>query len=107
MSGCAHCAYDIYAEDLEDFHSRLSSVRSQLAQVSPPVTREEWRSDLLGNFPSASSGGAGLEEDLKERAQQEVDRVIGDLDPTMRAFLEMERKIKKQERQKAKQAVAT
>ena len=40
---------------------------------------------------------------MKERAQREVDRVIADLDPTMRAFLEMERKMKKQEREKAKQ----
>ncbi|KAJ1019925.1 hypothetical protein NDA16_004206 [Ustilago loliicola] len=116
MSGCAHCAYDIYAEDLEDFHSRLSTVRTQLTQLSPPVTREEWREDLLGDYPSSagrssgdSSAGAASsaeesEEDMRERAQREVDRVIGDLDPTMRAFLEMERKLKKQEREKAKQA---
>ncbi|KAJ1031402.1 hypothetical protein NDA13_001796 [Ustilago tritici] len=111
MSGCAHCAYDIYAEDLEDFHSRLSSVRNQLAQLSPPVTREEWREDLLGDYPASAESSAGAantaassEEDKKERAQREVDRVIGDLDPTMRAFLEMERKMKKQEREKAKQA---
>ncbi|GAC98559.1 potential mitochondrial chaperonin [Pseudozyma hubeiensis SY62] len=99
MSGCAHCAYDIYAEDLEDFHSRLSSVRTQLTQLSPPVTRQEWRQDLLGDYPS-SDGSAGSKEDMKERAQREVDRVISDLDPTMKAFLEMERKLKKQERQK-------
>lgn len=114
MSGCAHCAYDIYAEDLEDFHSRLSSVRSQLTQLSPPVTRQEWRDDLLGDYPSSaassgdgSAGAAGSateSEEMKERAQREVDRVIGDLDPTMRAFLEMERKLKKQEREKAKRA---
>ena len=111
MSGCAHCAYDIYAEDLEDFHSRLSSVRTQLTQLEPPVTRDEWRADLLGEYPSSStdseSGKAGSgDDDVKERAQREVDRVIGDLDPTMRAFLEMERKLKKQEREKAKQSEA-
>ncbi|SPO32416.1 related to ABC1 - ubiquinol--cytochrome-c reductase complex assembly protein [Ustilago trichophora] len=101
MSGCAHCAYDIYAEDLEDFHARLSSVRTQLSQLEPRVKREEWRSDLLGEFPEDVEEGDN--EDMKERAQKEVDRVIGDLDPTMRAFLEMERKLKKQEREKAKQ----
>lgn len=113
MSGCAHCAYDIYAEDLEDFHSRLSSVRTQLAQLSPAVTRDEWRTDLLGDYPSASpsdgsvstgAGSAESEHELRERAQREVDRVIGDLDPTMRAFLEMERKLKKQERERSNAA---
>ncbi|TKY85964.1 hypothetical protein EX895_004789 [Sporisorium graminicola] len=108
MSGCAHCAYDIYAEDLEDFHSRLSAVRTQLAQLSPPVTQEEWRADLLGNYPSegesAERGIVGSEEEMRERAQREVDRVISDLDPTMKAFLEMERKLKKSEREKAKQS---
>uniref|UniRef100_V5EUY1 ABC1 atypical kinase-like domain-containing protein n=2 Tax=Kalmanozyma brasiliensis (strain GHG001) TaxID=1365824 RepID=V5EUY1_KALBG len=100
MSGCAHCAYDIYAEDLEDFHSRLSSVRTQLTQLHPPVSKDEWRTDLLGDYPIAG-GNAETDKERKERAQQEVDRVIGDLDPTMKAFLEMERKLKRQERDKA------
>lgn len=108
MSGCAHCAYDIYAEDLEDLHSRLSSVRTQLVRLSPPVTRDEWRTDLLGDYPSegenAKEGAAGSDEEMRQRAQREVDRVISDLDPTMKAFLEMERKLKKSEREKAKQA---
>ncbi|SJX66231.1 related to ABC1-ubiquinol--cytochrome-c reductase complex assembly protein [Sporisorium reilianum f. sp. reilianum] len=103
MSGCAHCAYDIYAEDLEDFHARLSSVRTQLVQLSPAVTRDEWRADLLGEYPAEGDGAKGA-EDMRERAQREVDRVISDLDPTMKAFLEMERKLKKSEREKAKPA---
>ena len=57
----------------------------------------------MGEYPDASSKEGGG-EDMKERAQKEVDRVIGDLDPTMRAFLEMERKMKKQEREKGQQA---
>ena len=104
MSGCAHCAYDIYAEDLQDFHSRLASVRTRLAQLSPPVTREEWRSDLLGEYPTED--GSGTQEDVQERAQQEVDRVISDLDPTMKAFLQMERKLKRSERDRGKQEQA-
>jgi aarF domain-containing kinase len=106
MSGCAHCTYDIYAEDLQDYHSRLASARMQLTQMSPPVTPEEWRQDLLGDYPYASDGaGAPVSQaDMRERAERDVDRVISDLDPTMRAFLEMERKLKKQERQRTEQA---
>nr|CDI56499.1 related to ABC1-ubiquinol--cytochrome-c reductase complex assembly protein [Melanopsichium pennsylvanicum 4] len=108
MSGCAHCAYDIYAEDLEDFHARLSSVRSQLSQLEPRVTNHEWRSDLLGEYPGETEiKGKEAGEDLKQKAQAEVDKVIGDLDPTMRAFLEMERKLKKVEREKANQGAQT
>ncbi|PWY98904.1 ABC1-domain-containing protein [Testicularia cyperi] len=112
MSGCAHCAYDIYAEDLEDFHGKVSAVRKQLTELDPPVTEAEWRSDLLGAFPTESSDSGGADateadkEGMRERAEREVDRVIGDLDPTMKAFLEMERRMKKQERQKLKDAGA-
>lgn len=105
MSGCAHCAYDIYAEDLEHFHSRLSSVRTQLTQLHPPVSRDEWRADLLGDYPTGQAGEM-TDGERKERAQREVDRVISDLDPTMKAFLEMERKLKRQERDKAQDQTA-
>ncbi|EPQ30907.1 uncharacterized protein PFL1_01805 [Pseudozyma flocculosa PF-1] len=108
MSGCAHCAYDIYAEDLEDFHSRLQDVRARLAALQPPVAADEWREDLLGSFPSSDPGaesgtGPSGGEDVKAKAEREVDQVIGDLDPTMKAFLEMERRMKKKERAKAAQ----
>ncbi|KAN0065503.1 hypothetical protein ACQY0O_001340 [Thecaphora frezii] len=99
MSGCAHCAYDIYAEDLEDFHSKLQAVRQRLLALEPPVTASEWHEDLLGAFPSDQSEASG--EDARARAEKEVNRAIGDLDPTMKAFLEMERRLKKQERSKS------
>ena len=74
-------------------------MREQLVTLEPPVTRDEWRDDLLGAFPDSTASGT---EDLKEKAEKEVDRVIGTLDPTMKAFLEMERKMKKKEKEKEK-----
>ncbi|PWN52381.1 ABC1-domain-containing protein [Violaceomyces palustris] len=97
MSGCAHCAYDIYAEDLESYHEALSSVRRRLLEVEPRLSEEEWKEELLGKRPSGGDEDGGT--DSKLRADREVDEVIGNLDPTMKAFLEMERRMKKQQQQ--------
>lgn len=84
MSGCARCVYDIYAEDLQLFNSDLSQVRQKLDTMG--LSDQEWDEGLLGK----RSG----EMDAKRSAEDEVEAVIGDLDPTMKAFLEMERKMK-------------
>lgn len=102
MSGCAHCIYDIYTDELRDWHSEMSDARSSLLALSPPLSDKEWRSDVLGERPIAEAGearqnesqGKGERETPEEHAEREVERIIGNLDPSMKAFLEMERKMK-------------
>lgn len=103
MSGCARCVYDLYAEDLQDFHADLTEARNKLLALSPPIQREEWDQEALGAYPKASDSNVqtGAEGNAvhRDRAQSEVDAVISGLDPTMKAFLEMERAIKKRQAQ--------
>ncbi|GAA6043507.1 hypothetical protein JCM8097_002247 [Rhodosporidiobolus ruineniae] len=111
MSGCAHCVYDLYLEDLETYHALLSStrsaVRSALAAGQPAPPRDEWPELLRGVLDEVEKGGTeGVvqgekrEGDPKREAQRELEATRKELDPTMRAFLEMEA------RMKAKQASA-
>lgn len=95
-TGCARCVYDLYAEDLQDYQQDLSTVRSQLLALNPPLDPQAWDEELLGPRPSEQSIDAPLDvRTAEKRAQDEVDAVIGKLDPTMKAFLELERSLKK------------
>ncbi|KDN47944.1 ABC1-domain-containing protein [Tilletiaria anomala UBC 951] len=97
MSGCARCVYDLYMEDLQDYHEDLTAVRQKLLNAAePPLTQWEWDEALLGKFPQghADAAGDGVQDPHRENAESEVDAVISGLDLSMKAFLEMERKIK-------------
>lgn len=100
MSGCARCVYDLYAEDLQDYQQDLTAARSQLLALSPPLPLAAWDKALLGERPrpQASTDTRTAEQ----RAQEEVDAVIGKLDPSMQAFLQLERSLKKSGSHKSK-----
>ncbi len=100
MSGCARCVYDLYAEDLQDYRDDLRAARQRILAAEPKVSQAEWDEDLLGQYPKddgdtsiAAQGKAQAQEDV----QDEVDAVISNLDPSMRAFLEMERRLKRKQ----------
>jgi aarF domain-containing kinase len=110
MSGCAHCAYDIYADDLQDFHAEASAARASLLALDPPLAPDEWPAEHLGARPtqSAGKGAAGMpSEQARATAESEVDAVIGGLDPTMAAFLKMEKAMKKKAASAASPAAAS
>ncbi|KAF9393623.1 hypothetical protein CPC16_001548 [Podila verticillata] len=71
MSGCAHCIYDIYEDDRQDYKAALAKVLEniQKAGLPPPPP------DVV----PAASGDAKDDDDM---------------DPGMKAFLELERKLK-------------
>ncbi|GAA5871188.1 hypothetical protein JCM8547_001481 [Rhodosporidiobolus lusitaniae] len=104
MSGCAHCIYDLYLEDLEHFHEVLASSRQKaLDQVKN--LREGGQLVPTGEWPkewgSLEEEGKEKEVDPKEKAKEELERTRQDLDPTMRAFLEMEARMKAKQKEKA------
>lgn len=94
MSGCAHCTYDIYAESLMSYQEDLSKARDQLLALKPPLADADWDMSLLGPRPTVS-GPHATKEEAAQKAQDEVDAVIGNLDPSMKAFLQLERSLKK------------
>ncbi|KAG0037467.1 hypothetical protein BGZ82_002466 [Podila clonocystis] len=74
MSGCAHCIYDIYEEDRQEYKEALVKVLEniQKAGLPPPPP------DVVP--ASGAQGGDAKDND--------------DMDPGMKAFLELERKLK-------------
>ncbi|GAA5942684.1 oxidoreductase-like domain-containing protein [Sporobolomyces koalae] len=102
MSGCAHCIYDVYLEDLELYHSRLAETRSTLSTQIARLSRSdqqrverEWPIDILGSFEAL---GAEAGPDSKRLAQIQLEQARNQLDPATRAFLEMEAKMKQKHR---------
>jgi hypothetical protein len=73
MSGCVHCVYTIYADDLEIYTESLSSARQAL--LSAKVPSSEWPEEVR-----TSEDGAGVK-------REEVKKVESSVDPAMAAFL--------------------
>ncbi|KAF9094972.1 hypothetical protein BGX29_009233 [Mortierella sp. GBA35] len=82
MSGCAHCIYDIYEEDRQEYKTRLAKILHEIAKAGlpPPPNLNTKKGD--GDGVSAG-GGAQSTNDEDD-----------DMDPGMKAFLELERKLK-------------
>ncbi|KIO31905.1 hypothetical protein M407DRAFT_121918 [Tulasnella calospora MUT 4182] len=86
MSGCAICVNDLYIEALRDYKASLRSIRDKLEREA--VHKSLWPKEIIELHPS----GQAQQEDLDD----------ADLDPVTKAFMEMERKLKKKhEQQKA------
>ena len=84
MSGCAHCVYDIYLADVEEYHEQLGDARTALL-AKGEISDEEWPREL-GQKPRA---GAGQEkgEDPKDMAARALQDSYAKLDPSMRCDL--------------------
>ncbi|KAG9094447.1 hypothetical protein FRC06_010800 [Ceratobasidium sp. 370] len=75
MSGCAVCVYDLYLSALDDYKQSLLDARSQLESRSVPFS--EWPDNVRQAKP--------------QQEEQSLDGL--DLDPSMKAFLMLEKKI--------------
>ena len=67
MSGCAHCVWDMYQEDIEDYAMRRKDIKKKFLDAGESLPRE---------LDSSTT----------------VD-VVEEMDPTMKVFLEMEKKL--------------
>ena len=79
-SGCAHCIYDIYEEDRQEYKAKLAKVLDEISKagIPPPPNIKKGK------------GGGGASTGNAQSANDEED----DMDPGMKAFLELERKLK-------------
>ncbi|KAF9903954.1 hypothetical protein EC991_003172 [Linnemannia zychae] len=83
MSGCAHCIYDIYEEDRQEYKSRLAKVLDEISKAGlPPPPHISTKAGGQGDDASSASGTLSTDDD------------DDDMDPGMKAFLELERKLK-------------
>ncbi|KAF9942907.1 hypothetical protein BGZ67_009365 [Mortierella alpina] len=75
MSGCAHCIYDIYEEDRQEYKRKLAMVLQDIEKAGLPPPPN------IASKRSSTDGSAAKDDD-------------DDMDPGMKAFLELERKLK-------------
>lgn len=76
MSGCAICVHDLYADALKEYRDSLRRLRETLRLKS--VHESLWPKELI----ALSDGGVEDEDGA-------------DLDPTMKAFMQMEKGLKR------------
>ena len=75
MSGCVHCVYTVYADELEAYSAALTSARAAL--VSDGIAEAEWPEEVRA---LDIKGGPGLVESEKRK-------MVDAMDPSMAAFL--------------------
>ncbi|KAF9110764.1 hypothetical protein BGX27_005908 [Mortierella sp. AM989] len=75
MSGCAHCVYDIYEEDRQEYKRKLAKVLEEIEKAGLPPP------------PNIAAGSAATGKDNNGDNDS-------DMDPSMKAFLELERKLR-------------
>ncbi|ORZ20744.1 oxidoreductase-like protein [Absidia repens] len=80
MSGCAYCVYDIYQEDMESYKHDMSALRQRFANADQDLP--EALQTKKKTSPQSNSGTENDDDDDDD-----------DMDPTMKAFLEMEKKL--------------
>lgn len=78
MSGCAHCIYDIYEEDRQEYKQKLAKVLEEIEKAGLPPPPNNLTN---GSDSPNTSGDSGKDGDP-------------DMDPSMKAFLELEQKLK-------------
>lgn len=85
QSGCVNCVYVLYADNVDEHKRAMRDIRRKLRTYDPPIREDEWDTTLLGPMPNAPD------------TQDDHDHVdeAAPADPSLAAFLELERKLKK------------
>lgn len=81
MSGCVHCVYTIYADEMEEYTSALEQAKSALEKDGVPLL--EWP-EQVATLARKEEAGAGGAETMKKEAKVAATK---GLDPSLAAFL--------------------
>ncbi|CDS11151.1 hypothetical protein LRAMOSA03414 [Lichtheimia ramosa] len=71
MSGCAVCVWDLYEEDMQEYQAKKQEIRDMFEEAGEP-----------------------LPASLKRSNKSVIEEMEDEMDPTMKAFRAMERKLK-------------
>ncbi|KAK1921734.1 oxidoreductase-like protein [Papiliotrema laurentii] len=82
MSGCVHCVYTIYADELEEYNEALGAAKDALVKAGIPTS--QWPDEVRAKDGSTS-----------DQVEKQVEKVMESVDPSMAAFLALEGKLKK------------
>jgi hypothetical protein len=74
MSGCVHCVYTIYADELEEYNEALGAAKDALVKAGIPTS--QWPDEVRAKDGSTS-----------DQVEKQVEKVMESVDPSMAAFL--------------------
>lgn len=84
QSGCVNCVYTLYADDMDEHREVMRGIRARLLTYDPPIRPDEWDTERLGAMPQTPDTQAEASE-----------QPAAPSDPSLAAFLELERKLQK------------
>ncbi len=91
-------SYDLYLEDLEHHHSLLSDAKQKVLALERERGERVPEAVWPAEFGPRSAEPAD-EGEVKDQAKKELEQTRAALPPSMRAFLEMEERMKARQKE--------
>ncbi|BFZ56590.1 hypothetical protein PYCC9005_003637 [Savitreella phatthalungensis] len=105
QSGCIHCVWDIYREDVEDYQAKRKEARAALLAGGHVIPQELGGGGRAAGSQAGSVGRAsqnegartsqrGVGEDKAGGMEEDEEDMIGQLSPQLQAFIQLEKSLK-------------
>lgn len=92
MSGCAHCVWDDYRDDMEEWANRLEHAKARGVPKTPDM-RQNKRAEVESASMSMDDDGGGSEANWLVENQKED--IFAGIPVGIREFMRTEKKLKK------------
>lgn len=92
MSGCAHCVWDDYRDDMEEWANRLEHAKARGVPKTPDM-RQNKRAEVESASMSMDDDGGGSEANWPVEDQKED--IFAGIPVGIREFMKTEKKLKK------------
>lgn len=98
MSGCAHCVWDDYRDDMEEWANRLEQAKARGVPNTPDM-RQAQRAEVESASTSMDDDGGGSETNWPVQDQSED--IFANIPVGIREFMKTEKKLKKKHQETA------
>ncbi|PKX93268.1 oxidoreductase-like domain-containing protein [Aspergillus novofumigatus IBT 16806] len=103
MSGCVHCVWDDYRDEMEEWASRVESAKAKgTTQKATADMRQTPRAEVDSASRSMDDDGGGSETNWP--VSHEADDLFANIPVGIREFMKTEKKLKEKQQQEKKKA---
>ncbi|CRG92760.1 hypothetical protein PISL3812_09827 [Talaromyces islandicus] len=104
MSGCVHCVWDDYRDDLESWASRIQQARTKISNAASNIPQSDMRQSPRKEVASASMSmdddGGGSESNW-ELPSQDGEELFAGIPVGIKEFMRTEKKLREKKQQAA------
>jgi predicted nucleic acid-binding Zn-ribbon protein len=103
MSGCVHCVWDDYRDEMEEWASRVESAKAKgSTQKATADMRQTPRAEVDSASRSMDDDGGGSETNWP--VSHEADDLFANIPVGIREFMKTEKKLKEKQQQEKRKA---